>query len=162
MENESLLPLFFVWTFIFWQFCWGFRPTYTSSYVVATKPFINPFLRVVLMEQTNAKKEGHVNKLTCSYLKLFVGTNKKKQQCVDVRSWLDPCKSYQTRLGDDSESEGRPALVRAAQLSSPLLHSGKTLQCNFVLLLCNFLSKSALRYYTKSAVQNFVVCTTKV
>ena len=61
--------------------------------------------------------------LTCSYLELFGMPNKKKQ-CgnVDVRSWLDPCKSYQTRLGDDSESEGRPALVRAAQLSSPLLH----------------------------------------
>ena len=53
--------------------------------------------------------------LTCSYLELFGMPNKKKQ-CgnVDVRSWLDPCKSYQTRLGDDSESEGRPALVRAS------------------------------------------------
>ena len=52
----------------------------------------------------------------------------QKKQCgsVDVRSWLDPCKSYQTRLGDDSESEGRPALVRAAQLSSPLLYREDT------------------------------------
>ena len=124
------------------------------------------------MEQTNAKKEGHVNKLTCSYLKLFVGTNKKKQQCVDVRSWLDPCKSYQTRLGDDSESEGRPALVRAAQLSSPLLYwkdiavqLGKTLQCIFVLYtLCysSFIFCSPLLHWEDTAVQNFVLCTTLV
>ena len=123
------------------------------------------------MEQTNAKKEGHVNKLTCSYLKLFVGTNKKKQQCVDVRSWLDPCKSYQTRLGDDSESEGRPALVRAAQLSSPLLYwediavqLGKTLPAvQLCTSLVQFSAKiSSPLLHEDPAVQNFVLCTTLV
>ena len=114
------------------------------------------------MEQTNAKKEGHVNKLTCSYLKLFVGTNKKKQQCVDVRSWLDPCKSYQTRLGDDSESEGRPALVRAAQLSSPLLY-WEDIAVQLCTSLVQFSAKiSSPLLHEDPAVQNFVLCTTLV
>ena len=36
--------------------------------------------------------------------------------CVALHK-TDPCKSYQTRRGDDSQSEGRPALVRPSQLS---------------------------------------------
>ena len=110
--------------------------------------------------------------LTCSYLELFGMPNKKKQ-CgnVDVRSWLDPCKSYQTRLGDDSESEGRPALVRAAQLSSPLLYwkdiavqLGKTLPAvQLCTSLVSFSAKiSSPLLHEDTAVQNFVLCTTLV
>ena len=110
--------------------------------------------------------------LTCSYLELFGMPNKKKQcGSVDVRSWLDPCKSYQTRLGDDSESEGRPALVRAAQLSSPLLHwkdiavqLGKTLPAvQLCTSLVSFSAKiSSPLLHEDTAVQNFVLCTTLV
>ena len=110
--------------------------------------------------------------LTCSYLELFGMPNKKKQ-CgnVDVRSWLDPCKSYQTRLGDDSESEGRPALVRAAQLSSPLLHwkdiavqLGKTLPAvQLCTSLVSFSAKiSSPLLHEDTAVQNFLLCTSLV
>ena len=110
--------------------------------------------------------------LTCSYLELFGMPNKKKQcGSVDVRSWLDPCKSYQTRLGDDSESEGRPALVRAAQLSSPLPHwkdiavqLGKTLPAvQLCTSLVSFSAKiSSPLLHEDTAVQNFVLCTTLV
>ena len=113
-----------------------------------------------------------LSKLTCSYLELLVRTNKKKQcGSVDVRSWLDPCKSYQTRLGDDSESEGRPALVRAAQLSSPLLYwkdiavqLGKTLPAvQLCTSLVQFSAKiSSPLLHEDPAVQNFVLCTTLV
>ena len=113
-----------------------------------------------------------LTKLTCSYLELFGMPNKKKQcGSVDVRSWLDPCKSYQTRLGDDSESEGRPALVRAAQLSSPLLHwkdiavqLGKTLPAvQLCTSLVSFSAKiSSPLLHEDTAVQNFVLCTTLV
>ena len=113
-----------------------------------------------------------LSKLTCSYLELFGRTNKKKQcGSVDVRSWLDPCKSYQTRLGDDSESEGRPALVRAAQLSSPLLYwkdiavqLGETLPAvQLCTSLMQFSAKiSSPLLHEDPAVQNFVLCTTLV
>ena len=42
-------------------------------------------------------------------------TSLLKQSMVMRSSAQDPCKSYQTR--DDSQSEGRPALVRPTQLS---------------------------------------------
>ena len=104
-----------------------------------------------------------LSKLTCSYLELFGRTNKKKQcGSVYVRSWLDPCKSYQTRLGDDSESEGRPALVRAAQLSSPLLHWEDT-AVQLCTSLVQFSAKiSSPLLHEDPAVQNFVLCTTLV
>ena len=94
--------------------------------------------------------------LTCSYLELFGMPNKKKQ-CgnVDVRSWLDPCKSYQTRLGDDSESEGRPALVRAAQLSSPLLYREDTAVQHCTSLVQFSVKISSPLLHEDTAVQNF-------
>ena len=58
-----------------------------------------------------------INKSSASQLSSLLGRPPLLKQSMVMRSSSakEPCKSYQTR--DDSQSEGRPALVRPTQLS---------------------------------------------